>query len=321
MLFKSTLKNDENTIYVECFNDDKIEKDLIFLLYDVSSNIKLTEYKFKFVDYIKLYSTMAYNIKDYPFLNGYKIKIVNTENNKIEYDDVLLINPYIKTKFIDGNILSHDTLWALNNNIIETFKYKEDLLKLKNCNYIIDLGSSIGIFTSYALEKNPDIKSICVEMNPNFHEICRETFIDNKNITSINAAIYKTSKKIVVMKSERSDFCGLGSTIDDDVYGDKIYSAEVKTISLNDIVKEFDINRIDLLKVDIEGYEYELFENLTDQFILDKIGNIFLEFHKTFYHKKKSDLIDRLMRLGYSINTLDNPINLNSDMFTIFFEK
>lgn len=321
MKFKSNLNIDENTIYVECFNDDKIEKKLTLFIYDVSSNIKLTEYKFNFIEYIKVFSSLAYNIKDYPFLDGYVIKIINNENEKIEYDNVILINSYIENKFFNDE-LSHETLWALNNNLIETFKNdNNDILDLKNCNIIVDLGSSIGIFTSYVIKKNPNVRSICVEMNPKFYNICNKTFEWNKNITCINAAIYKNSKETIVMKSERSDFCSLGSTISDDVYGDKIYSAEVKTISLQDIVKEFNINKIDFLKVDIEGYEYELFENIDDEFILNKIGNIFLEFHKTNDKINKINLIYRLMNIGYSIDTLNKSINFNDNMFTLLFKK
>jgi FkbM family methyltransferase len=57
--------------------------------------------------------------------------------------------------------------------------------------------------------------------------------------------------------------------------GEKVYS-----ISINKIIEEFSINRIDVLKVDIEGGEMDLF--LRNLEWLDICGQIIIELHDNY---------------------------------------
>lgn len=311
-----------NRVDIDCYSD-KLE-DLTLKIYDLDSNLMIIEYIFQLSGYIGIWSTFHINFKDYEFLNGCKIIIFNNNNNdKIEYDEVFLKKSYCKTKFIDkDNLLTQAISCVLHSNLIETEKnFKDDFFDLKNSDVILDLGSSIGVFTAYALERNPNIKSINVEMNPSFHKICMDTFLSNPNIIPINAAIYKTSgEKIKFMSSAKNTY-DLGNTIiPNGLYDNQTYSTEIDTISIDHIILKYNVDRISLLKVDIEGYEYELFENLSDDFfnIVDKI---FFEFHKVDNNDRKMSLINRLQRLGFKMNLL-YPVDMyNEQMFTIYFKK
>jgi len=309
-------------IDVECFNteDDKL---LLLEVFDVDSNFRLVDYNFIMSNYISIWNQLTYNPSDFKFLNGYRLIITNKKTNEIEYNDVLLIKSYSKTKFIDkDNILTHKIVGVLNHNYLESFTtFENDSLGIKNDKVLIDLGSSIGLFTAYALEQNPDIRSICVEMIPNFHKICVDTFKDNPNITPINAAIYKNSGETIDLRSSREDFYDLGNTVVGNLYNDQRYLLKVNTISIEDIMKNYNIDRISLLKVDIEGYEYDLFDNLSDD-ILDKIDKIFLEFHRVHDNNRKLTLINRLMIRGFKMKVYDKNIDFYHDhMFSLFFTK
>lgn len=309
-------------IDVECFNTEG-EKSVILEIFDMDSNFRLVDYKFNLYEYTNIWNVLTYNPFHFEFVNGFKIRLTNTKTNNIEFEDILLINSYSKTKFIDkDNILPHDIIQALNHNYIESFeKFKNDSLDIKNDKIIVDLGSSVGLFTAYALEQNPNIKSICVEMNPNFHKMCVDTFKDNSNIIPINAAIHKTSNEVIELKSIRQDLNDLGNTVVENLFSDQTYVFKINTISIEDILIKFNIDRISLLKVDIEGYEYELFENLSDD-ILDKIDKIFLEFHKVDDNHKKLNLINRLMINNFKMRSYDGDIDFyNTYMFSLLFTK
>lgn len=52
----------------------------------------------------------------------------------------------------------------------------------------------------------------------------------------------------------------------------------VEAVSLSDIINNHNLDKVDLLKMDCEGCEYEVFRNIDDETI-SRIDNIILEFH------------------------------------------
>lgn len=321
MDFKCWIEN--NTIYINCHSHDNLEKHLEADIYDIDNGLKLYDFKFTFSNDIIIWNELNYDLNHFNNINGYKINIVDVSNNQILYADIILTKPYMKNKFIDkNNILSHNIIMELNYNLIETFHiHKNDALGLKNDTVILDLGSSIGIFTAYALEQNPTVKSICVEINPNFHKVCSDTFAHNPNIIPINAAIYKESNLEKTIYSSNENLYDLGTTIVENLYTDYRDSHIITTISVDDIIKNYNLNRISLMKVDIEGYEYELIENLSED-TLSKIDKIFLEFHQTHDRNKRIDVISKLMKNGFRMKVYDKNINFYNDyMFTLLFTK
>lgn len=80
----------------------------------------------------------------------------------------------------------------------------------------------------------------------------------------------------------------------------KKISVEMKTI--NDIMYELGHNHIDVLKMDIEGSEYAVIDNILDSKI--SITQILIEFHDRFFEKgnlKSKEAIEKLKLNGYEI--------------------
>ena len=72
--------------------------------------------------------------------------------------------------------------------------------------------------------------------------------------------------------------------------------------SLATIVERLGHKRIDLLKMDIEGAEYEVLEGLLDSPVLP--DQLLVEFHHRFVENgldRTYDIIDRLRSAGYRI--------------------
>lgn len=83
------------------------------------------------------------------------------------------------------------------------------------------------------------------------------------------------------------------------MYGKPTSVYEVKVVRINSILRFFGIPRIDYLKMDIEGAEYEIIETMSPE-IVTKINEISMEIHK---HPKKgfkpNILVDILSTFGF----------------------
>jgi hypothetical protein len=58
-----------------------------------------------------------------------------------------------------------------------------------------------------------------------------------------------------------------------------ISSIQIKTIPIDRILLENNINEVDLLQINIEGDEYDLMEYMIESNIVNKIKNIQIQFH------------------------------------------
>jgi len=81
---------------------------------------------------------------------------------------------------------------------------------------------------------------------------------------------------------------------------DEAYKVEVRT--LKSIMQELGHKHIDLLKMDIEGAEYDVIENIKEEGI--KPSQVLIEFHHRFKNvgaKKTVDAVNTLRKSGYKV--------------------
>ncbi len=74
---------------------------------------------------------------------------------------------------------------------------------------------------------------------------------------------------------------------------------EIKTISFADFCQKNKIKKISLVKMDIEGGEYAIIDNLTDA-DLGKIGAIMMEYHN-FWDRSYKTMENKLRERGFSV--------------------
>lgn len=83
---------------------------------------------------------------------------------------------------------------------------------------------------------------------------------------------------------------------------DIMKKVNVEMKSLKDITNELGHKHIDVLKMDIEGSEYDVIENILDSEI--SITQILIEFHDRFFENgyfKSKEVINKMNRSGYKI--------------------
>jgi FkbM family methyltransferase len=96
-------------------------------------------------------------------------------------------------------------------------------------------------------------------------------------------------------------------------------SEEIQTISLRGILKKYNLEEVDLLKVDVEGAEYDIFSSVDGE-LFRKFKHLLIEFHNN--QGRASDLISKIVSAGFEIDLRDDDtrylVDQNSERGTIF---
>lgn len=141
---------------------------------------------------------------------------------------------------------------------------------------VIDIGANIGTFAIYVAASAPGVKVFAYEPFPqNFDYLCKN--ISDSYLTNVKP--YR--KAIAGMNEQRtlnvSDAWVLNSLSANNEEHKTANGIQVECITLSEILKETE--RCDLLKIDCEGSEYEIFYSCSPE-TLSKIRRIVGEYHE-----------------------------------------
>lgn len=133
---------------------------------------------------------------------------------------------------------------------------------------VFDLGGYKGEFAKVINDKYQSVIHV-FEPVPSFYNDIQDTFINNDKVNVYNYGLAGKDSKMKISSSED------GSSI-------YISSSDYQIILLKSIVnfiKTNKINQVDLIKINIEGGEYEVLETLLDNNMISIFKNIQVQFH------------------------------------------
>jgi len=124
--------------------------------------------------------------------------------------------------------------------------------------------------------------------------------------THLPLAVSRTTGRLTFHESKQNE-SGSILTAHTNIRNDETTAYEVESVSLRELVRRLGTESVAFLKLDLEGAEYDLFEQV-DEEDLRPFGQIFLECHHhctdhTFRETK--DLVGRVCRTGFNVFTLD----------------
>lgn len=156
---------------------------------------------------------------------------------------------------------------------------------------IVDVGAHMGIFSIYAATVRKAIKVVSYEPCPdNF-----DALIKNVELNSLSDVI-KPIAKAVAGKKEKRSLQLSGSNDSHSLLGNG-ESIEVQCVTLKDVLDDNNLSHVDFLKLDCEGAEHEILQNV-DRTTIDRIDMIGMEFH----HYSRQWFASRLQELDYVIH-------------------
>jgi FkbM family methyltransferase len=139
---------------------------------------------------------------------------------------------------------------------------------------IVDAGANIGLASIFYANKYPSARIIAIEPEAsNFQMLVKNTAAYSR-VKTVNAALWSENCELDIFDPEQGHtaFQMRGET---DTRGTQ--RARVSGITLDKLMSDFGINHIDLLKVDVEGAERQVFAQ-PDRWIAG-VENIAIELH------------------------------------------
>ncbi len=181
--------------------------------------------------------------------------------------------------------------------IFKLHEYRRADEKIRAATYpIIDVGAHAGFFSLYAHALNPNVPIFALEPEPNNLEALQTTVEQNKliNVAIIPKALHDQTGRANLMIAGDNHNHYIERPFKGD--GKKI---RVATISLSEVCSLYALTKISLVKMDIEGGEYVIFDSWDDK-DFGMIETIILEYHNT--KSKTYKLIETCLREhGFSV--------------------
>jgi FkbM family methyltransferase len=153
---------------------------------------------------------------------------------------------------------------------------------------VIDAGANVGISSIKFNSVFPRVSIIAIEPDDeNFLLLNKNLSVNNIKSSSIKSGIWNKKVKLYFNRSFRD-----GKEWSITVTEVPNNGRSIQSLSINDIVEEYKLEIIDILKIDIEGSEKKVFlESDSNLDFLNKTRFIAIEIHEEFVQKDKIEKI------------------------------
>lgn len=140
---------------------------------------------------------------------------------------------------------------------------------------IIDGGANIGLASIAFKNRFPNATIIAIEPDKENFELLKSNVSPYTNIHTINAGIW--NKKAILMISDKYSY-GKWGMVTEEV--EEYTEGAISTVTISEIMQDYKLDKIDILKLDIETAERELFSSGYEDW-LPKVKVIVIELHDT----------------------------------------
>ena len=164
-------------------------------------------------------------------------------------------------KYLLPNLIETIGFEIFINGIYESDTHEFLLKRIPSNAIVLDLGANIGSIVIPICKRRKDLRVICVEASPWVFEYLKKNVGQNglTNIEIVNRAILDSDGKEIDFFGPTGKF-GKGSLTPN--YTNE--SVKVSTIRVDTLLKERGIPKVDIVKIDIQGFEYFAFKGASE---------------------------------------------------------
>lgn len=187
---------------------------------------------------------------------------------------------------------------SVMREIFKLREYKVAEEKIAEAKVILDVGAHAGFFTLYCRVLNPSAEIYALEpLSENiaaFKEHLEKNNVEGVEIVEAALARATEKRKIVITEDNHNNYL--------DEAGEK----EAQAYSFKDFCDKNDLDKVDLLKMDIEGGEYEIIAAM-DEEDFKKVGAFILEYHEG--EKNHGEIESRLRENGFGMQIFSSQFD------------
>jgi len=233
------------------------------------------------------------------------VLIANLRNWPVLLKDKIVGGTNVLYRFRSGEVIECRTKSTDINEavvVLSGIEYSEQYCRLDTeiQPVIVDIGANIGSFSIYAHRLNKHLNPIIYAFEP---------YPDNANLTEANfkrngLANYYILQKAVAGTDGVALFDISGAFDAFKLNANSTDTIGVETVKLSTFCNSNNIDKIHLLKMDIEGGEYDVIEYDLD-FINEKVEVMFIEYHN-FDIDDGHSLLTEALKVNFNIS-IQNP--------------
>lgn len=166
----------------------------------------------------------------------------------------------------DKNIRKYHKWTRLNNDLILRLNYP-----LTESSFVFDLGGYLGDFSQAIIDKFNCNVFVFEPVEQFYSKICNR-FLKNSKVRVFNFGIGNSERteNIYMLANASSVYTKSDSKTEQCI--------SIKNIT-SDFLINYKINKIDLIKINVEGMEFEILENLIENKLIGLFDNIQIQFH------------------------------------------
>lgn len=196
--------------------------------------------------------------------------------------------------------LSRDLLINGVREPLATTRYRTELAQLENERgglTVVDIGANIGYFAlQYPAQSREDGTVLAIEpLDSNFSLLEENVRMNGfeDSVYCFHHAIGPESKTSTMQVSSRRNL----STFRQATASHYVDEIDVPMMSLDEFLAEADVSfeSVDVLRMDVEGYEYAMFRGMRELLSRSNIGLVFVEIHPQYL--KQDGNYDRFLSI------------------------
>ncbi|RLF21128.1 MAG: hypothetical protein DRN15_06070 [Thermoprotei archaeon] len=254
------------------------------------------------------------SIRTLPISSTVKLALLSISPLKPELVTVSLpmgLKAYVPTKW-----LTH--VWS---NILHIFYHRdyEGVVEVipRDGWKVMDVGSFIGLWTLRAAKLvGAKGRVIALEPNPLCYRLTRANVMLNSldNVVVLNYALDSEARERRLYIAPNIGNSSFVKRYVDDM-GGCVGSMEVETITLDDIFDKLDVKALDLVKIDVEGYEDELLYTICQYMAKGIVKRVVIEVHRNVVDEDK--VVDALEKAGCKVYLYDVGLEVQTFVYAL----
>ena len=196
-------------------------------------------------------------------------------------------------------------LWVISETYIKK-DYQQHGCPIADNWTVIDIGADLGDFSILAGQTS--FQNIVYAIEPfisSYKLLLKNVRLNNlNNVKAFNIGLTSKNGYLSIDQNQKN----LGNNISN--FSQIKISSSVRSYTLSSFLKVNNIKKVDLLKSDCEGAEFDIFLNLSPK-TYKKIDRIVMEYHLFDSQNQLGNLVKKLKRNNFQVKQAPNPVHQN----------